>query len=113
MLSKICGATVSFHKFHLLPNPSATSSLCQTNANPFLPDDDARVATTKVLTKWRPHVLLSEDKKLIDTNGIIKQEQDQDPNVASNPSTSTPTPNPTTGESKQTQAAAAIITAVG
>lgn len=40
-----------------------------TKAAPF-PDDDARIPTTKILTKWRPSILVKDEKPPTETNGI-------------------------------------------
>ena len=46
-------------------------------------DDDAKVPTTKILNKWRPGVLLKEQKPPAETNGIKQHDPEANSGVDS------------------------------
>ena len=84
-----------------------------TKVPPIL-DDDAKIPTTKILTKWRPHVLVKEQKPPAETNGI--KQHDQEPQGGADSSlpdekapilVAAPSKNPTTDTSQTSPIAAA------
>lgn len=56
----------------------------------MFPDDDAKIPTTKILTKWRPRVLLDQQKPPAETNGV----KQHDPDLQGGVDSSSPDPNP-------------------
>ena len=78
------------------------------------PDDDAKVPTTKILTKWRPGVLLKDQKPPAETNGVKQHAPEEQSRVDSSlPTTNSPilaapsSKNPTADPSQTSPIAAA------